>query len=228
VVRAFKKDGIEDKMSRTVLFQHAYGEPWESLLARSLGWHSSYAARHGMEYVISHILCERHGFDMSSMSVLAAIQELDRLDDGDLLILIDTDALIVKPEVDLRAALPAHADLCLCGREWFSSSGVTIARNCAATRAFYARVLAEGPASESNEQIDARITLVRKATDCPARVKLIGDKWNWYDSYGAGPCRQPDCARDAAVVLAWHGVRDKRDVVAPLTTALEFAMKRAA
>lgn len=213
---------------RTILFQHACGEPWQSLLAISAPWHKQYAARHGMEYVLDYSLVERHGFDMSSMSVLAAVKCLNEMADSDILILLDTDALIVKPEVDLRTARPLYADIALCGGPHWTNSGMTVIFNSALSRTFYRRVLALGPITASNEQIDGRIQSERLVSTCPAQVAIIGDKWNWYDSYGAGPCRTPDCPREDAVVLAWHGVRDKREVTAPLTAALNLAIKRAA
>jgi ADP-heptose:LPS heptosyltransferase len=182
-----------------LLIQQAAG-PHMQMLEATAGWHNDYAVRHGFEFwsVRGHVQTERPAhWDKIILLQRALAQGYE------LVVWLDADTLIVRPEVDLREALPADGPpIGMCRhpmhfreQPWHFNSGVMIVRNTPLARAFFQNVWQAGP---NNTAWQEQIAINELSQRTPGAVQRISDRWN--------------CTLDATdhpdpVIRAWHGLR---------------------
>jgi ADP-heptose:LPS heptosyltransferase len=201
--------------AKTVLIQQGSGQHLQ-MLNISYQLHSSYAARHALNYC-----CVRG----SIQSVLPPFWDKIRLIQmmlaagSELVVWLDADTLVVRPEVDVRSALPDGAPIGMCrnplpweDQPWHYNSGVMIIRNSGQARWFFDEVWRAGPLDRHPWQEQARINEL--ASKHPDLVQQLEDKWN--STEGVNPVRDP-------IIRAWHGHVAKTE---KLMTAAVAAYKR--
>ena len=119
---------------------------------------------------------------------------------SELVVWLDADTLVVRPEVDVRRALQDGAPIGMCrnplpwgDQDWHYNSGVIVVRNTSAARWFFDEVWRAGPVDHHLWQEQARINQL--AQQYPNVVQPLEDKWNCTN--GVNPTPDP-------IVLAWH------------------------
>jgi hypothetical protein len=182
--------------AKTVLVQQASGTHLQ-LLSLSHELHNAYAARHTFTFccIRGPVQSDRHPFwDKIRLiqMMLAAGYEL--------VVWLDADTLVVKPEVDVRTALRDGAPIAMCrnpiaweGLPWHYNAGVIFVRNTGPARWFFDEVWRAGNVDPRAWKEQARINeLARKHADL---VQQLEDKWN---------CAQVNSVRNP-IIRAWHG-----------------------
>lgn len=209
------------------LLQHANGLPFENYVRCTSTWHSDYAALHHAAYLTSFKGYDHAPFSANSQSAFCLMDWMRRMADNSIIVQMDGDALVVQLNVWLGDALKDRAeDIALVGKDWFVNSGVTVVRNTPRAREFYAEVCRRGPGSNVNDQMDVQIHKLACERGWKDAVLRLGDKWNWYPSYGAQP-RELDCPESDAIVRAWHGV-PRNSVVECMKARLATLTRKAA
>jgi hypothetical protein len=160
--------------------------------------HNSYAAQHALTFccIRGVVQTDRHPFwDKIRLiqMMLAAGYEL--------VVWLDADTLVVRPEVDVRTALQDGAPIGMCRNDlpwqdlpWHYNAGVIFVRNTGSARWFFDEVWKAGYVDHRAWQEQAKINeLARKHTDL---VQQLDDKWNC--TKGVNSVRDP-------IIRAWHG-----------------------
>jgi len=138
----------------------------------------------------------------------------------ELVIWLDADTLIVRPEEDWRAALPDGPPIGMCkhptpfgNQPWHYNSGVMFIRNTDMSREFFKSVWKTGPV---NHPWQEQIGINELSQQIPGSVQTLHDRWN--STVELTPTPDP-------VILAWHGWG--LGCLAPMQAALQAASVRA-
>ncbi len=185
-------------MSRAVLIQQATGDS-RPLLELSAGRHAAYCQRHRITYwpVIGDLQFGRH----TRWSKIALVCRA--LEAGfETVTWLDADTLIVRNEVDIRAALHDGGPLALAlhpspglnGSPTHWNTGVMVMRNMPRTREFFAAVWERSPLDGHPWQDQARILAL--LPEFPELLQRLDDRWN--STVGLTDVDNP-------VIKAWHG-----------------------
>lgn len=193
-------------MRDAVLVQVGTGDGWEGVLRLLEPHHAAYCERHGFDWwpVTERAVEDRHPLWEKPAAICRALEA-----GYGLVVLLDADCLIVRPEVDLRTAL-RWGDLGMCAHQlpWMDfhlNSGAVWVRNTERAREFYDQVWAfphltdwdacsRPLGAREGEQHSMNRVLERRDYDLleilPAR---------WHSAEHINPTREP-------VIRAWHGV----------------------
>jgi hypothetical protein len=198
----------------TVLIQSACGVH-ARMLDLTGSWHQAYATRHG------HTLWSLRGTLQTERpphwDKILLIQRALQLG-FDRVIWLDADTLIVKPEVDLRTALPDGPPIGMCRhptpfgeQPWHYNSGVMFIRNTPLAREFFGRVWATGP---NDSPWQEQVGINRLSQEFPEAVQVLPDRWN--RTLSVTEAEDP-------VLMAWHGYR--RTALPLMREALEKCLQ---
>lgn len=188
-------------MGQPVLILFANGTDYEALLRLSTCWHAAYCERHHWRY-LEHCITPNTGrFDCKAMAFIDFVKSLSNIEDGTVVASIGADMLIVRPEVDLLAALGDY-DIAVHGNAMFCNEGFIVVRNTSAVRALLLAILEKGPMSSSMIDISYRVHDV--FSQSVLKIKRLDDRWNWYDCFGCAP-KPVTHPRSSAVIVGWHG-----------------------
>jgi len=195
-------------MNRHIILQQATGEPYESMLLMTKDWHGNYCDRHKWEY--SPRLkegCNTGPFWAQSMGEIWLRNQMDRYPDGTVLWYLPADALVCKPEIDGRMAIPDGADLAAFGSpNKFVNSSPCFVRNSQKVRDFYDGVISAG-AVDGN--VDISYGFSKELWRSDLKVNVLSSVWNWYETYGDAAV-PVNCAEEDAVIRCWHGMQKFR------------------
>jgi hypothetical protein len=196
---------------KCVMLQAASG-PFVQLQREVYDWHSAYCAKHDIDY-----LC--HLGRVPSTSALDPTWDcvpLMRLALGlgyDLVVWLDTDALVVNPEVDLREASKEFRHVGMVkhrlGLHSHFNCGVTFVSNTEKARDFLAQTEEGGPVARSGWHEQARMHKVNAKLGV---IHRIDDRWN--STEGINEVADP-------VIAAWHGDPDRISKVRAAIRKLE-------
>jgi len=182
-------------MTTACLIQCASGPDLE-LLRLSYPIHSDFCRRHGFQYRASFLKSEPSGRSPIWSYIPALRDELERLQDGALVVKLDADALIIGDE-DLRGALPDGADIGMVERQYMSNSvlnsGVIFVRNSEKVREIWRAIWDGYQGEEDNVAVNERLLDIRSGL---AIAKLDG-RYNFCGA--ASPPTYP------IQIRAWHG-----------------------
>jgi hypothetical protein len=189
--------GVQAAPAKTALVQQASGVHLQ-MLDISYDVHNAYAARHGLSFccVRGPVQADRHPF----WDKVRLIQMM--LATGfELVVWLDADTLIVRPDVDMRTALRSGGPIGMCrnplpygDQPWHYNAGVIVARNTGTSRWFFDEVWRAGHVNHHPWQEQARMNeLIRQH---PHLVQQLEDKWNC--TKGVNTARNP-------IIRAWHG-----------------------
>ncbi len=190
------------------VIQHA-SRDYRRFTTLSHGTHVDYACRHEIGFDVFHSEFNPSPFSLRSENKAAiGMILLERSNRGDFVAFLDADALIVKPEVDLRTGLPEGKDIAILGNASFVNSGVLLLRNTAAVRALFVQCFERGPVRENNNDFDLRLCERINAADSPVKGKVhfLDDKWNYFDTWQGQP-RPVGCQKKDAIILHWAGMQ---------------------
>jgi ADP-heptose:LPS heptosyltransferase len=197
--------------SRAILIQQASG-PHTAMLDLTSVWHNRYAARHGLTFwsVRGNLQLERAPHWDKIILIHRALMM-----GSELVVWLDADTLIVRPDVDLRAALPEGPPIGLCrhpipfgDQPWHYNSGVIFVRNCELAREFFKSVWKFGPVNHPWHEQVGIIELSRQMT---GSVQTLDDRWN--STAAVNPAAQP-------VIRSWHG-RTVEECLAQMKAAVD-------
>lgn len=181
---------------RTVLIQHGTGE-YAELLRLTHPIHSAYAERHGISFwaMQGDMPIERSPHWNKILLIQMALSS-----GFELVVWLDADTLIVRPEQDIRQAAPETGTIAMCEHpgEWRGhpshfNSGVIVARNRPQAVTFFEKVWAAGPIRHGWQE---QVRILECAAEMPELVCRIDDRWNSCEE--KNPCENP-------VIKAWHG-----------------------
>jgi hypothetical protein len=186
---------------RTILLQVATGQ-WCSLLQCAIPYHSKVCEAQGIEYKTVLKPSYQLKGQWERYSVIQAL--LPDLADGDLLIYLDDDCLVVG---DLTTALPDDFDIGVvkCSpdvalRHGKRNVGAVWARVNERTRALYGAIVAAGPLPDPLAWHD-QLVFNRELAKSDCRVFELDNRFNYMEGRSrSGP----------VVVWAWHGTELKR------------------
>jgi len=172
------------------------------LLRMSEQRHRQWACQHGMDYLAVYADQDPAPFGMTSQKQVLLRRVLWLQPENFLLVSLDADMLVVKPEHSPMEALE-HNDLALLGAEHFVNGGLMVMRNSRYLRDLIEAVYQKGPVSKRDNQIDTRLHLEIKERDWKG-VKILDDRWNHFKKIGSfqRPVSHPE---SEAIILAWHG-----------------------
>ncbi len=182
--------------SKAILIQQATGAHTQ-MLDLTGARHEAYAARHDLTFwsVRGDVQFER----ATHWNKIRLVQSALALG-YELVVWLDADTLIVRPEEDLRDALPDGPPIGLCrhpqpwqGQSHHHNSGVIFVRNTPLARRFFDEVWTAGPV---NHPWHEQVRVMEVMENIPDAVQPLDDRWN--SSEGITP-------RADAVIRAWHG-----------------------
>ena len=183
------------------------GNGWcGSMLKHAMPWHQQYANRHNMVYV-AHLgswpvkNCGRKPRKPEWQKPPFILNWLDQSSPGDILVYLDTDAVIVRPEDDLTFALPEGYDIGMvkaryCKSEFYNC-GMVVMRNNRVTRDFWQLIDEMGPGIGLHAHDEGRLNKVIKDGHEIVVCDLPGE-------YNA--CNYTSFDKDRVIVQAWHGI----------------------
>jgi ADP-heptose:LPS heptosyltransferase len=206
---------VQQAPVKTTLVQQATGVHLRMLsISREL--HDIYATRHTLTFccIRGPVQFHRNAF----WDKIRLVQMMLALG-SELVVWLDADTLVVRPEVDVRSALKHDAPIGMCrnpipweDQSWHYNSGMMVIRNTGPARWFFDEVWRAGPIDRDPWQEQIRINeLARKHPDL---VQQLDDKWNC--TKGVNSVRDP-------VIRAWHGHGGKTE---ELMSAALAAYKR--
>lgn len=183
------------------------GNGWcANMLKHAAPWHEQYAKRHNMVYVahLGEWPVRRLGrkFRRPEWQKPPFLMHwLDQSNAGDILVYLDTDAVVVNPTVDLTEQLPDDRDIAMC-RSYYAHSiyynnGVMIFRNNSATRDLWRTTDDMGPGIGLIAHDEGRMNKLIRDGHEVAVHDLPGE-------YNA--CSYTKFDPNKVVVQAWHGV----------------------
>ena len=184
---------------KDVLYQFGRGADYEELLALSRPRHLNHCERNDFTLVTEGHAIAMRGYSWNSIQHLAYIEYLNKIADGVIVATVDADALIVQ-DTDIRTALGDN-DLATHGVN-FCSAAFTVVRNSQKVREFFGKVLL-GPISRTIDAMANKLQAMLKENH-GLKVQRLDDRWNYYTTYGAGRY-SPNCAREDAIILGFHG-----------------------
>lgn len=183
--------------SKAILIQQATGAHTE-MLDLTGARHEAYAARHDLTFwsVRGNVQFERATHWNKIRLIQTALAQ-----GFELVVWLDADTVIVRPEEDLRAALPDGPPIGLCrhdtqgwnGRPYHHNSGVIFVRNTPLARQFFDEVWAAGPVNHSWHE---QVRVIEMMEKFPDAVQRLDDRWNSSEEI---------TPRADAVIRAWHG-----------------------
>lgn len=173
----------------TVCILTAYTPDFSDIAAIAVPHMREYAARQGYECRVVERACARKGGWVKIEPIGEALSA-----GFDFVLWLDADALVVRKDVDVRAAIDDTADLWMAWHpidDHHYNSGVMLIRSSDWARAFFARVWERGP-------IDHRWN------DQATILHLLG----YDDAVALGPRRtgEPNLRHVAALDAAWNAI----------------------
>jgi ADP-heptose:LPS heptosyltransferase len=159
--------------------------------------HSTYAAKHDLTFwsVRGDVQFDRPPVWNKVLLIQMALRA-----GFEFVVWLDADTLIVRPEVDVRAALPYGPPIGMCrnplplgNQPWHYNAGVIFVRNTTESRAFFDAVWNGGPVAHPWQEQARMNELSHKFTDT---IQPVDGRWN--STKGVNPAPDP-------VILAWHG-----------------------
>jgi len=204
--------------ANTILIQQASGVHLQMLsISRQL--HENYAARHSLSFC-----CVRGRVQLDLPPAWDKIRLIQMMlaAAAELVVWLDADTLVVRPEVDVRSALQDGAPIGMChnpfswaDKPWHYNSGMIVIRNTSAARWFFDEVWRIGPVGQHSWHEQARINELTQ--QYPNLVQRLDDKWNC--NKGINPARDP-------IIRAWHG--QGANAVKLMTAALAAYKRKSA
>ena len=166
------------------LIQHDTRMP---LLEMCEARHQRYCRQHGWNYVVSRQAAK--GWARFSL----ILEAMDEAAAGECVVWLDSDSLIVRPDVDLSDALRGGFDMGMTSYMNHLNTAAIYVRNTPMAKAFIERCL-DAAFSVPETQVSFFVEgLVQDAS-----VRRLGPEWD--DWYGAGGTREQD-----TIVRSWHG-----------------------
>jgi hypothetical protein len=209
---------VQADPAKTVLVQQASGVHLQ-MLSITQQLHDTYATRHSLTFC-----CIRGRVQSDRPPAWDKIRLIQMMlaSGAELVVWLDADTLIVRPEVDVRTALQDGAPIGMCRNPapwedqlWHYNSGLIVVRNARAARWFFDEVWRIGPVGNHPWQEQARINeLARQHANF---VQRLDDKWNC--TKGVNPVRNP-------IIRAWHGQGAK--AVKPMSAAVAAYRRKSA
>lgn len=177
-----------------------------NMLKHVAPWHQSYALKYNMAYVPHYgtFACRTVGrFErrLEWQKLPFILHWMNHASADALFVYLDTDAVIVRPEIDLSDVLPSDCDMAMCRASYagseFYNCGVILFRNNRATRDLFQQADEMGPGIGLHAHDEGRINkLIRDGHE----VKI----YDLPGEYNACNYTQFDPTR--VVVKAWHGI----------------------
>lgn len=181
-----------------VLLQHGNGSVFEQALRYAEPWHRAYCQRHGYEYRCLYggpSTRDHSGTPIYWAKVSRHVEAMNSLADGDIVVWLDTDAVIVDPSVPLETALPDGADFAAVkNKVGVYNAGAMWTRVSNKARAYWNRVDAKGP--QLVQGMKDQWTINSELGDMNAVA--LDARWNKYQG-ADGTFTPPE------VIRAWHG-----------------------
>ncbi len=195
------------------LMQQAYGRDYFAMLDIAEPQHAAACQKHGIEYRVHREFFNAAPYSDSSQAQMYVINQIinGKFADGDIVSMMDVDALWSDTEVNICSALPDGFDLAIKGYgKGFVNSGFVVQRVSKALMNFWRDVISLGPINENNLAIDPRITAIL-SQHYPLKVHSLSDRWNWFDQ-NWHMTLATDCPRSEAVILHWQSMAKNRVV----------------
>lgn len=169
-------------------------------------WHQSYANRHNMIYV-AHIgswpmrSLGRRGRVLEWQKPPFILHWLDQSNAGDILTYLDTDAVVVQPNVDLSEALPPDHDIAMAKARYakndYYNNGVMVIRNNRVTRDLFQQMDEMGPGIGLLAHDEGRMNkLIHDGHEI-----VVSDLPGEYNA-----CKYTRFDPERIIVQAWHGI----------------------
>lgn len=183
------------------------GDGWcANMLKYATPWHQRYADQHNMVYV-SHI----GSYPVRNVGRKPRVPEwqkipfvlnwLDQSKADDILVYLDTDAVVVRPENDLTLALPMGYDIGMCRARYAKSeyynNGMMVIRNNRVTRDFFQIVNDMGPGIGLLAHDEGRLNKVIH----DGHEIVVCDMPGEYNA-----CKYTKFDPERVIVQAWHGI----------------------
>jgi hypothetical protein len=204
---------------KTFFVQHDSSADETNCLKVSREWHRAYAKQHAMEYIEDYEKIDAAPFSKNSEGQVWFFKKLKSLPLNSIVMDMDGDVLIVKPEVNIPARLAAAGiEFQVLGGQHIVgiNGGVMMCRNTAALQDWLESLIASGPELErryglsGNRIMDHKI-LIALQDKCPIKFGFFDDRFNWFAEYKGGK-RTVLWEEKDAIVKAWHGVEPKKRV----------------
>ena len=180
---------------KTLLLQHGRGEH-ELLMKAVKGNHESYCRSHKIDYIASWecLQWERHPIWDKIVLIREALQKY-----YDLIVWLDSDCLIICPDVDIREALSGDTWIGMCEHErpdlpWHLNAGAIWIRNTKEARSFFEEVWKRDYEEGWYDQQPINDILQENNFQ---GVKILDPVWNSCDA--VNPVPDP-------IVKAWHNM----------------------
>jgi len=182
--------------ANAILIQQATGF-YTQMLDLTGELHAAYAAQHGLTFwsIRGAVQVERPPTWNKILLIQMALWT-----GFELVVWLDADTLIVRPEVDIRGALIDGPPIGMCrnplplgDQPWHYNAGVMFVRNTKAARVFFDRVWNAGPLDHPWQE---QVRMNELCREYPEAIQPTDNKWN--STTGVNPTRDP-------VIRAWHG-----------------------
>ena len=190
-----------------ILVQHAFGAEYERMLRIGSPSTQKWCFEQGWTHIPLTDQVYPAPFGYSSVGLIAFTHYLLKICIGEEAALMDVDMLNVKSRERISGLLKAN-DLVVHGNQNFSSCGFMAVRNTGKVREFLLKVLTDGRARDTNDDISARLHLnLMEEKKKPDGLKFthLDDRWNWYDKY-FGCEKLVTHPRGEAINVAFHGM----------------------
>ena len=185
---------------KTCLIQHASGDEWRSLLYYALGWHYQYCQQHNIDYLV-------YSGEVQTVRVpnwnWLPLARLALQLGNELVVVMDTDSIIVDRLVDLREAASefehvgsVHHPHPWKEQDWHYNLGVTFLKN---TRLANKLLLDSDLMGEVPGPCGWHVqSAVLETNDrMGGIISQVSDRWN--SSKRSNECKNP-------VIKSWHGL----------------------
>ncbi len=192
------------------LIQAACRNHW-AWLNLSLPVHTAYCKRHGFAgYMPIPSAVDAAGFSPSSVGAHSLLRFLvanrnTLIQNGETVVYLDADTLIVNQDIDLDVALPVGADLAILGGSTWVNSGVMMMRAGPKIEALLTECFRLGPVRPNNRDFDLRLSALIHSKDFEVETAFLDDKWNWFDKFQGSP-RPVTCLQQNAIIRHWASV----------------------
>lgn len=185
-----------------ILVQQAQGAEYEAMLRVCMPSSAAWCSFNGWQYHPVIKTMNPAPFNYASTTFVFFTQYLEKLEDDEIVSLMDVDMMNVDPTADFTKLLKEH-DIAVHGNDGFCSCGFIAVRNKPALRKYLKNVLVKGPAAPNNNDVSLRLHVEFQKS--PFKVKRLDDRWNWYDRYFGGekPVTHP---REKAINIGFHGM----------------------
>ncbi len=188
------------------LIQQAYGRDYFAMLDITQPIHEAACVKHCINYAVHRQWVNADPFSDTSQAQMYLVHLIlsGKFSDGDIVALLDADALWKNSDVDICDALPVGYDIAIKG-SGYVNGGFVVQRISKQLMDFWRSVLYHGPVNPQNMQIDPAIHAQIRSSQLQIKIHSLSDKWNWFDQNN-GFKLAPDCARNDAIVLHWQSM----------------------